>query len=75
MGFIRLHRPRVLEPGIYWIKSKYFSNVIKDNNNNTYILDNIIYKDNYDDVNNLIYEDISSSCNANSEEELIMNDY
>lgn len=69
------YRPHVLEPRIYWTKSKYFSNGIKDKDNNKYILDNIIYRedyDSYDDVNNPIYEDISSACNVNSEDRLMM---
>jgi len=50
------YRTHAVRPGIYWIKSKYFLNVIRDNNK--YILDNIIYEedyDNYDDYNNPIY--------------------
>ena len=50
------YRTHVMRPGIYWIKSKYFSNVIRDNNK--YTLNGIIYEedyDNYDDYNNPIY--------------------
>ena len=63
------YRPHATQPLIYWIKSKYFSNVIKDNNK--YVLDNIIYKedyDNYDDNNNIIY----ISYDAVYEERLMM---
>jgi len=63
------YRPHATNSEIYWIKSKYFSNVIK--NNNEYTLDNIVYKedyDNYDDINNPIY----FSYNAVYEERLMM---
>jgi len=64
------YRPHATQPGIYWTISKYFSNIIKDNDK--YILNNnIIYKedyDNYDDINNPIY----LSYNAKEEERLMM---
>ena len=55
------------QPGIYWTKSKYFSNVIKDGNK--YILDDIIYEEDYDN-----YEDypVYVSYRATNEERLMM---
>ena len=63
------YRPYATRPGIYWIKSKYFSNIIK--NNNKYTLNNIIYEedyDNYDDNSNPIY----IGYGAKDEERLMM---
>lgn len=63
------YKQHATQPGIYWIKSKYFSNVIKDNNK--YTLDNIIYKEDYDNYDNNI-KTIYISYDAEYEERLMM---